>query len=100
MKNLTDELNIINESITFVDENDFEYLIMRYPTNRDFKKVEINIGLGVQFGKPELFFGANFCIKEDGNLYYPQIGVFPLSNKNMEMTKKFREYLLVNQFKI
>lgn len=96
MSNLTDELKIINASITFATENNLDYLILRCPTNTpNIKKVEINIGKGIQFKKPDIFFGVYLGIKKDGSLKYRQIHVYyPIGNERWEKdTEEFRKYL-------
>jgi len=93
MLELTDEIKIINSAITFATEKGFDYLILRCLTNTNFKKVEINLGKGIQFEKPLMLFGADFGVKDDGKLRYPQVHVFSLGNNYMKETEELRKYL-------
>lgn len=93
MKELTDELKIINVSINFANENGFEYDILRFPTISGHKKIEMHFGEGIQHQRQKDLFGASFAIKENGNLKYPQIHVYSLYKNHGAKTEEFRVYL-------
>ncbi len=93
MANLTDELKIINECITFASKNNLNYQVTTCPTMSKTKRIEINLGEGIPHSPPEKHFGASFATKEDGNLKYRDIHVYPLTDNHKKETENLRLYL-------
>jgi len=93
MNDLTDELKIINSCIIFASKNSLDYQILRCPNISGGKRIEIDIGKGNLHNIPTRHYGASFGTKENGNLKYRQIHVYPLNDNQIKKTEQFRLHL-------
>jgi hypothetical protein len=92
MKNLTDELRIINASIDFATKNNLDYQITRYPTNYDSKEIEINLGKGPINKIPKMQFAASFITRNE-EIMDKDVHIYPIDNNCMKEAENFRQHL-------